>query len=39
MSFASTQLCINDISPSPASLGSLNGVSLRRPVCLCSRFR
>lgn len=29
MSFASTQLCINDISPSPASLGSLNGVSLR----------
>ena len=30
MSFASTQLCINDISPSPAALGTLNGVSPAR---------
>lgn len=27
MSFTSVQLCLNDISPSPSSLGTLNGVS------------
>jgi hypothetical protein len=27
MSFTSVQLCLNDISPSPAALGTLNGVS------------
>lgn len=28
MSFTSVQLCLNDISPTPSSLGTLNGVSL-----------
>lgn len=27
MSFTSVQLCLNDISPSPTALGTLNGVS------------
>lgn len=28
MSFTSVQLCINDISPGPSSLGTLNGIAL-----------
>ncbi|KAK9897879.1 MFS general substrate transporter [Cystobasidium minutum MCA 4210] len=28
MSFTSVQLCLNDISPSPSSLGTLNGIAL-----------
>lgn len=28
MSFTSVQLCLNDISPSPSSLGTLNGIGL-----------
>jgi hypothetical protein len=33
ISFTTVQLCLNDISPSPMALGTLNGVSLSELLC------
>lgn len=38
MSFTSVQLCLNDISPSPSSLGTLNGVSQVSPWFAANHF-